>query len=38
MGNTRCAIDFREGEKINEEALKALVNAAVARNKSSARN
>ena len=37
-GNTRRAIDFREGENINEEALKALVNAAVARNKSSARN
>jgi len=37
-GNTRRAIDFREGENINEEALKALVNAAVARNKSSARS
>jgi len=37
-GDTRRAIDFREGEKINEEALKALVNAAVARNKSSARS
>ena len=28
-GNTRRAIDFREGEKINEKALKALVRAAV---------
>ena len=28
-GNTRRAIDFREGEKINEEALKTLVRAAV---------
>src|SRR5215469_12919605 len=27
-GNTRRAIDFREGEKINEEALKTLVRAA----------
>ena len=33
-GNTRRAIDFREGEKINEKALKALVRAAVALNKS----
>jgi hypothetical protein len=33
-GNTRRAIDFREGEKINEEALKILVRAAVALNKS----
>jgi len=33
-GNTRRAIDFREGEKINEEALKALVRAAVTLNKS----
>ena len=33
-GNTRRAIDFREGEKINEPALKALVRAAVALNKS----
>ena len=31
-GNTRRAIDFREGEKIDEEALKALVRAAVALN------
>ena len=33
-GNTRRAIDFREGEKIDEEALKALVRAAVTLNKS----
>ena len=31
-GNTRRAIDFREDEKIDEEALKALVRAAVALN------
>jgi hypothetical protein len=37
-GNTRRAIDFREGEKINEKALKALVRAAVAFNKSTARS
>ncbi len=36
-GNTRRAIDFHEGEKIDEEALKALVRAAVALNKSTAR-
>ncbi|PKQ16424.1 MAG: hypothetical protein CVT67_04650 [Actinobacteria bacterium HGW-Actinobacteria-7] len=36
-GNTRRAIDFREGEKIDEEALKALVRAAVALNKPGAR-
>jgi hypothetical protein len=35
-GNTRRAIDFREGEKIDEEALKALVRAAVALNTSRA--
>ena len=28
-GNTRRAIDFHEGEKINERALKALIRAAV---------
>ena len=28
-GNTRRAIDFHEGEKIDEEALKALIRAAV---------
>jgi hypothetical protein len=33
-GNTRRAIDFREGDKINEKALKALVRAAAALNKS----
>jgi hypothetical protein len=33
-GNTRRAIDFTEGEKINEKALKALVKAAVALNTS----
>jgi len=36
-GNTRRAIDFREGEEINAEALKALVRAAVALNKSKTR-
>lgn len=33
-GNTRRAIDFHEGEKIDGEALKALVRAAVTLNKS----
>jgi len=33
-GNTRRAIDFHEGEKIDEKAVKALVRAAVALNKS----
>jgi hypothetical protein len=33
-GNVRRAIDFHEGEKINEKALKALVRAAVALNQS----
>ena len=37
-GNTRRAIDFREGEKINEEALKTLVRAAVTLNKSKAQS
>jgi hypothetical protein len=32
-GNTRRAIDFREGEKINERALKALIRAAVKLNR-----
>ncbi|HKT30003.1 DUF1801 domain-containing protein [Dyella sp.] len=36
-GNTRRAIDFHEGEKINEKALKALIRAAVALNKSKAK-
>ena len=33
-GNTRRAIDFHEGEKLNEKALKALVRAAVTLNTS----
>jgi hypothetical protein len=33
-GNLRRAIDFREGDKINEKALKALIRAAVALNTS----
>jgi hypothetical protein len=33
-GNTRRAIDFHEGDKIDEEALKALIRAAVALNMS----
>lgn len=33
-GNTRRAIDVREGEKIDEKALKALIRAAVALNSS----
>jgi hypothetical protein len=36
-GNVRRAIDFREGDKPDEQALKALVRAAVALNTSSAR-
>jgi len=36
-GNARRAIDFHEGEQIDEEALKALVRAAVALNKSKTR-
>src|SRR5512136_853907 len=35
-GNTRRAIDFHEGKKIDEEALKTLVRAAVTLNKSTA--
>jgi hypothetical protein len=35
-GNIRRAIDFREGEKIDEKALKTLVRAAVTLNKSKA--
>jgi hypothetical protein len=34
-GNTRRAIDFHEGDKIDEKALKALIRAAVAVNTSS---
>jgi hypothetical protein len=37
-GNTRRAIDFHEGEEINEEALKTLIRAAVTLNKSAARS
>ena len=36
-GNTRRAIDFHEGDEINEEALKTLIRAAVTLNKSTAR-
>src|ERR1039458_4667768 len=35
-GNTRRAIDFHEGDKLDEKALKALIRAAVALNTSSA--
>ncbi|MGH7995121.1 MAG: DUF1801 domain-containing protein [Opitutaceae bacterium] len=35
-GNTRRAIDFHEGDKIDEKALKALIRAAVELNMSSA--
>ncbi len=37
-GNTRRAIDFHEGEKMDEEALKSLVRAAVTLNKSKAKS
>lgn len=36
-GNTRRAIDFREGDKVNEKALKALVRAAVTLNRANAK-
>ncbi|MCB1056843.1 MAG: DUF1801 domain-containing protein [Acidobacteria bacterium] len=36
-GNTRRAIDFHEGDEIDEEALKELIRAAVALNRSKAR-
>ena len=36
-GNTRRAIDFHEGDTIDEAALKALIRAAVALNKSKAK-
>jgi hypothetical protein len=36
-GNTRRAIDFREGEKIDEKAFKALIRAAVMLNLSTAK-
>ena len=35
-GNVRRAIDFREGDKVNEKALKTLIRAAVALNTSPA--
>jgi hypothetical protein len=37
-GNTRRAIDFHEGEKLDEKALKTLVRAAVTLNRSRARS
>ncbi len=37
-GRARRAIDFREGDKVNEKALKTLIRAAVALNTSSARS
>lgn len=37
-GNTRRAIDFHEGDKIDEKALKALIRAAVALNKAKAQS
>lgn len=37
-GNTRRAIDFHEGEQIDEKALKTLVRAAVTLNKSNAQS
>jgi hypothetical protein len=37
-GNTRRAIDFREGDTIDEQALKALIRAAVALNTSAAKD
>jgi hypothetical protein len=37
-GNVRRAIDVHEGDKLDEKALKALIRAAVALNKSSARD
>jgi hypothetical protein len=37
-GNTRRAIDIREGEKFNESAFKALIRSAVAANKEALRS
>jgi hypothetical protein len=37
-GNTRRAVDFHEGEKIDAEALKTLIRAAVSLNKSKAQS
>lgn len=36
-GSTRRAIDFREGDKVNEKALKALIQAAIAVNEACAK-
>ena len=36
-GNVRRAIDFHEGDKINEKAFKALIRAAVAHNTAKAK-
>jgi hypothetical protein len=36
-GNTRRAIDIRDGEKVDPKAFKALVKAAVARNAAAAK-
>ncbi len=36
-GNTRRAIDFREGDKVNEKALKALIQAAITVNQAGAK-
>jgi hypothetical protein len=36
-GNVRRAIDFHEGDKINEKALKALIRAAIAHNTAKAK-
>jgi len=36
-GNTRRAIDFHEGDKVDEKAFKALIRAAVAVNKAKAK-
>src|SRR5678815_1230285 len=37
-GNTRRAIDFHEGDKVNEKAFKTLIRAAVTLNKSKAKS
>ena len=37
-GKTRRAIDFREGDEVDEKALKALIRSAVAMNQASARS
>src|SRR5437870_8074487 len=36
-GNTRRAIDFHEGDEVDEDAFKAIISASVALNRSSAR-